>query len=121
MKIFSTPLRKAHIVIHGFAVAHAVTAAVIIAQHADPGIILTIFTIAMIVVLSRLNDYPLDVTTAVALICCLAGFYLGTIGAEWMAILFSGSAMASQILTTVLITELLGWLTYLIVRRTQRK
>ena len=121
MAFFSTPLKSAHVVIHGFAFAHAITATLIIMQHSDPGIILSILTIAMIVILTRLNDYPLDVTMALALICCLAGFFLGTTGAVSIASFFPVSAMTSQIITTVLVTEMLGWITYLIVRRAQRK
>jgi len=121
MKIFSSPLKAAHITIHGFAVAHAVVAAIIISRHADPGIILTILTIAMIIILTRLNDYPLDVTAALALVCCLGGFFLGTNGAKWISSFFSVSNQAAQVMTTFMVTELLGWITYLIVRRTPRK
>jgi len=121
MKIFTSPIKTAHVVIHGFALAHAVLAAVISSQQSDPGILLTILTIAMIVILSLLNDYPLDVTAALALISCFAGYFLGTVGAEWITSLFTVTTIVAQIITTVLVTELLGWGTFLIVRRTQRK
>lgn len=120
MKIFTTPLRTAHITINGFAIAHAIVAAIIISRHSDPGIILTILTIAMIIILTRLNDYPLDVTAALALVCCLGGFFLGTNGANWIRDYLSLSLSLSQVITTFLVTELLGWITYLIVR-TPRK
>jgi len=121
MKPVLSPIKTAHLVVHGFALAHAVLAAIVLSQQSDPGVLLTILTIAMIVVLALLNDYPLDVTTALALISCFAGFFLGTIGAKWIVALFSTSPEVSQIITTVIITELLGWTTYFIVRRTQRK
>jgi two-component system, LytTR family, sensor kinase len=121
MKIFSTPLRIAHVTIHGFALAHALVAAIIISRQSDPGIILTILTIAMIIILTRVNDYPLDVTAALALICCLGGFFLGTNGAIWISSLFSVTDDNSQIITTFFVTELLGWITYLIVRAPRKK
>jgi len=121
MKSFTSPIKTAHVIIHGFAMAHAVFAAIISSQQSDPGILLTILTIAMIVILSLLNDYPLDVTTALALISCFAGFFLGTVGSEWITSLFAVKPTVAQIITTVLVTELLGWVTYFIVRRTQRK
>lgn len=121
MKPFTSPIKTAHIIVHGFAFAHAGLAAIILTQQSDPGILLSILTIAMILVLALLNDYPLDVTTALALISCFAGFFLGTVGAKWMVSLFAVSPMLAQIITTGIVTELLGWLTYLIVRRTQRK
>lgn len=119
MKTIST-LGKAHITIHSFAVAHAIAAAVIIARGSDPGTILTILTIAMVVVLTRLNDYPLDVTAALALISCFAGFFLGTSGADLLSNILSESKDLAQILTTVLVTETLGWLTYIIVKRSEK-
>lgn len=122
MKIFSTPLKSAHVVVHGFALAHAITAMSIISiYHTDPGIILSILTITMLIILARVNDYPLDVTMALTLICCLAGFFLGTIGAEIIVKIFPVSAMTAQVITTVLVTEMLGWITYIIVRRANRK
>jgi hypothetical protein len=121
MKIFSNPNRTAHVIIHGFAIAHAVLAAAITSQQSDPGIYLTILTISMIVLLALMNDYPLDVTTALTLISCFAGFFLGTVGAKWVLFLLPVTDMSAQIITTTLVTELLGWITYFIVRRTKGK
>jgi Flp pilus assembly protein protease CpaA len=70
----------------------------------------------MIIILTRVNDYPLDVTAALALICCLGGFFLGTVGADWIVSILKVSTDLSQIITTFLVTELLGWITYIIVR-----
>jgi hypothetical protein len=116
-----TPFRIAHLTIHGFALAHGGLAALILSQGSDPGIFLTILTIAMIVILSRLNDYPLDVTAALTLICCLGGFFMGTKGAIWFTRHAGTPENLAQILTTVLVTEILGWITYLIVRRSPKK
>lgn len=113
-------IQKAHITIHSFAVAHALTAAFISSRGSDPGTTLTILTIALVVVIARINDYPLDVTAALALISCFAGFFLGTAGAEVLAPLISDSKILAQIATTVLVTETLGWLTYLIVKKSTK-
>jgi hypothetical protein len=115
------PTRSANLIVHGFALAHAALAAVIIQQGADPGIYLTILTIAMIVLLARLNDYPLDVTAVLTLICCLGGFFMGTKGAEWFTDYLNTSETMAQIYTTALVTEILGWMSFFIVRRTQKK
>lgn len=115
------PLRSANLIVHGFALAHATLAALIINQGADPGIYLTILTIAMIVILARINEYPLDVTAALTLICCLGGFFMGTKGAVWFTVYLETSETMAQIYTTALVTEILGWITYFIVKRTQKK
>ncbi len=121
MKKSLTSIGKAHITIHSFAVAHAITAAIIISHGNDPGTILTILTIAMVVVLTRLNDYPLDVTAALALISCFAGFFLGTAGADLLSNLLSEPKALAQILTTILVTEVLGWLTFVIVAKSAKQ
>ncbi|MDD2799166.1 MAG: hypothetical protein PHV20_11300 [Bacteroidales bacterium] len=87
----------------------------------DPGSILTILTIALVIVLTRLNDYPLDVTAALALISCFAGFFLGTAGAELLSTIFSESKALAQILTTILVTEIIGWLTFVIVEQSSKQ
>lgn len=115
------PSRSANLIVHGFALAHAALAALIIQQGADPGIYLTILTIAMIVILARINEYPLDVTAALTLICCLGGFFMGTKGADWFTDFVGTSETMAQIYTTALVTEIIGWITYFIVRRTQKK
>jgi hypothetical protein len=121
MELKNTPTLTANLVVHGFALAHAGLSALILSQDSDPGIFLTILTIAMIVVLARMNDYPLDVTAALAMICCLGGFFLGTTGAKWFTNTLDTSGMMAQIYTTAVVTEILGWTTYFIVRRTQKK
>lgn len=121
MKLTPTQFRLANLVIHGFAAAHAISTALFRGFEADPGWQLSILTILMIVLLTRINDTPLDVTAAIALISCLAGFYLGTIGADVMLVLLPHSVILSQVITTVLVTEILGWLTFLIVRKSKSK
>jgi len=115
------PSRSANLIVHGFALAHVAIAALIINQGSDPGIYLTILTIAMIVILARMNEYPLDVTAALTLVCILGGFFMGTKGAELFSDYVGATETNAQLFTTVLVTEILGWITYFIVRRTQKK
>ena len=121
MKFSFSQLKWANLIIHGFAVAHALSTALFRSFETDPGWLLSILTILMILLLSRINDTPLDVTAAIALISCLAGFYLGTLGADVMLVLLPHSIILSQVIMTILVTEILGWLTFLIVRKSKSK
>ncbi|WP_243348802.1 hypothetical protein [Parabacteroides sp. FAFU027] len=121
MKISFSQQQWANLIIHGFAAAHVLSTALFRTFSADPGWLLSILTILMIVMLTRINDTPLDVTAAIALISCLAGFYLGTLGADVMLVLLPHSVVLSQVITTLLVTEILGWLTFLIVRKSKSK
>ena len=46
---------------------------------------------------------------------------MGTKGAEWFTDYVGTTETMAQIYTTALVTEILGWITYFIVRRTQKK
>ena len=110
-----------NILIHGFALAHGVTSLLLFHTSVGDGVALTMLTIAMVVSVSYQYGYPLDVTAILALLCCFAGFYLGTAGAQLiMESLEPLSEFAHQI-TTVLVTELLGWATFFIVRKNKKK
>ncbi|MDR2448514.1 MAG: hypothetical protein LBD52_00955 [Prevotellaceae bacterium] len=115
--------RKAtlHILIHGFALAHGVTSLLLFHTSVGDGVALTILTIAMVVSVSYRYDYPLDVTAILALLCCFAGFYLGTAGAQLIAENSTTLSELSHQVTTVLVTELLGWATFFIVRKNKKK
>jgi NhaP-type Na+/H+ or K+/H+ antiporter len=110
-----------HSLIHSFALAHGVTSLLLFHTSVGDGVALTMLTIAMVVSVSYRYDYPLDVTAILALLCCFAGFYLGTAGAQLiMEYLQALSEFAHQV-TTVLVTELLGWATFFIVRKNKKK
>lgn len=109
---------KINMIIHGFALAHAVVTVLFHALGLGNDIPLTILTILMIIIVARMNDFPLDISAALALICCFAGFYLGTKGADIIAGLFDHKLESiANIITTFLVTEILGWTTYIIVRK----
>jgi hypothetical protein len=110
-----------NILIHGFALAHGVTSLLLFHTRVGDGVALTILTIAMVVSVAYRYDYPLDVTAILALLCCFAGFYLGTAGASLIVEYWSAVSGFVHQLTTVLVTELLGWATFFIVRKNKKK
>jgi uncharacterized membrane protein len=110
-----------NILIHGFALAHGVTSLLLFHTSVGDSVALTILTIAMVVSVSYRYEYPLDVTAILALLCCFAGFYLGTAGAAFIAEYMEALSEFAHQITTVLVTELLGWATFFIVRKNKKK
>lgn len=109
---------KTNLIIHSFAIAHAIT--VIFLRQIDiaDDIPLTILTVAMIIAVGRVYNFPLDVSAALALLFCFAGFYMGTKGAEIIALINNGLLIPyANIICTVIVTEILGWTTALITRK----
>jgi LytS/YehU family sensor histidine kinase len=78
----------------------------------------------MILFTAHLYDFPVEASLILAALSCFAGFYLGTEGAQLFSRTFPNhSSFAPQVTTTV-VTELLGWTTFLIVfyyAKSQRK
>lgn len=104
------------IVIHAFAFFHAISSYIMqTLGHADE-VILTALTISMVILIATRYDFPLEVTFALALLNCFAGFYLGTVGAHFIEGIMHVDAIYSNVITTFLMTEFLGWMTFLIVR-----
>ncbi len=104
------------IIIHVFALFHAISSFVMqTLGHADE-VILTALTISMVILIASRYEFPLEVTFALALLNCFAGFYLGTFGADYIEGIIWINAKFSSMITTFLMTELLGWTTFLIVR-----
>lgn len=116
-----TNTSKAHLIIHPFAIAHALVCLLLYDTSFGDGIVLTILTIAMIIVLVRSFGGPLDLMLGLLLLGCLAGFYLGTKGADLVQHCFpSMKSLYTHVITTALVTEILGWTLFLVVRRKQR-
>jgi hypothetical protein len=112
---------KINLSIHGFALAHAITSLLLYSTKMGDSIPLTILTIAMIVIVARLYDYPLDVTAILALLSCFAGFYIGTVGAKFIAGYSTFLDQYVHQVTTFAVTELLGWATFFIVKKKEKK
>ncbi len=104
-----------NLLIHGFAAAHALTAYLLFGTALGDSAILTILTVAMILFIARRYDFPMDVILIFAILCCLAGFYLGTTGAAIIKEHFPSLSNYAPQITTAIVTELLGWTTFLIV------
>ncbi|MDR2585576.1 MAG: histidine kinase [Prevotellaceae bacterium] len=100
-----------HVLIHGFAAAHALTAYLLFGTQLGDSAILTILTVTMILFIARLNDFPVEASLVFAALSCFAGFYLGTKGAELFSHYFPHRSHYAPQVTTTLVTELLGWIT----------
>jgi Flp pilus assembly protein protease CpaA len=81
-------------------------------------IILSLLTISMIVVVTQLYKLPLEVSAALAALCCFAAFYLGTLGGKWLtASQIPWFTAYSNEITTFVVTEIMGWATTLIAAK----
>lgn len=109
---------KANLIIHLFALAHALTVLLLRQHGLSDEIPLTILTIVMIILVGRNYNFPLDVSAMLALLFCFAGFYMGTQGAEFLS--QTSLAHYANIICTVVITEILGWATVWITKRNNR-
>ena len=110
-----------HLIIHGFALAHALTCFFLHDTSFGDTFLLTCLTIAMVVILIRYYDGPVDVMVGLLLLSSFAGFFLGTNGARWIQTLFPGlKTILTYVLTTTLVTEFLGWALFSVVRRTKK-
>lgn len=112
---------KVNIVIHGFAAAHLVCVLIARSLGFSDDIILSLLTIAMVIIITRIYNMPLEVTAVITLLALFAGFYIGTKGADLVASVRGGSpSMVDNALVSFGVTEILGWATYLLSRRKRR-
>lgn len=106
---------KANLTIHLFALAHAITVILFRRYSIPDDIPLTILTLVMVVGVGRIYRFPIDISAALALLLCFAGFYMGTKGAEMIACLADGALVPyANVICTVVVTEILGWATVFI-------
>ncbi|MGL4411455.1 MAG: hypothetical protein ACRCZM_05480 [Bacteroidales bacterium] len=111
----SKDLRYINLLIHVFASLHALSSLLANLMGYNDEVILTALTISMIVLIATRYSFPLEVTFALALLNCFAGFYLGNLGATMINSIVGLDGILANVLTTFVITEFLGWITYLIV------
>lgn len=113
---------KANLTIHCFALAHALTVILFRYYSIPDDIPLTVLTLAMVVSVGRIYRFPIDISAALALLFCFAGFYMGTKGAEMIACLSDGALLPyANVICTVVVTEILGWATVFITCRQKGK
>ncbi len=103
-------------IIHGFAVAHAATAAVLAQTVIGDVAALTGLTIAMIICISRLHGKPLSVAGAFAYLSTFVGSIMGTYGALCLIKWIPAIGNIANAATTFAVTELIGWVVYLLVK-----
>ncbi|MBO7198301.1 MAG: hypothetical protein J6V28_05865 [Tidjanibacter sp.] len=111
-------LKKCSWFIHLFAIAHTISSLVMGNLGLNDEVVLSLLTISMIILVTHIFGLPLEVSAALAALCCFAGFYLGTIGGKWLTatevpLLISYNSE----ITTFVVTEILGWATTLIAAR----
>lgn len=103
-------------IIHGFAVAHAGAAALLSQTIVGDEAALTVLTVSMILSIARANNRSWGVADALSVISVLAGGYLGTRGAVLFVKWIPGIGNAANAVVTFGVTELLGWIAYLLVK-----
>lgn len=108
------PIKLTNIIIHGFALLHATVSLVLRLSFDKDELALTMLTIAMVVYLSRVWKAPLYIAMSLAVIASVAGHYIGITGAD---LLYSGLGIFRNCFMTFLISETIGWLVFLVVRK----
>lgn len=108
---FTTP-----IIIHLFALAHALIAAVSHIVHYMDAVPLTVLTIALIVIIALRHNLRTDIIAILTLAGTFLGYLIGSYGGMLVAMIIPIPAISSAI-TTLLFTELLGWGVYAFARQ----
>lgn len=111
-------LNKCSWIIHLFAVAHILSSWAMEQWGLNDEVVLSLLTISMIVAVTQIYKLPLEVSAALAVLCCFAGYYLGTLGGKWL--IASGIDFFtnySNEITTFVVTEILGWSATLIAAK----
>jgi len=101
--------------IHLFAAAHA--AVVVVSRIFDyvDDVPLTVLTLSMIVIISIRRNLRAEFVAALSLICIFVAYLFGIFGAQVVRRL-TGDSMLAPVVTTVAVTECIGWFTYLFAR-----
>ena len=99
-------------VIHGYAAAHAVAAALLAQTMIGDEVVLTALTIAMILTVAGVNGAKWTKGMAVAFLAVFAGGYIGVRGATMLVKWIPGIGNGANAAVTVVTTEVLGWATY---------
>jgi hypothetical protein len=103
------------VIIHSFAVAHAVVVWLSRIFNYVDDVPLTVLTLSMIVIISIRQGLKAEFVAALAIICSFVGYLLGIYGAQ-LIFRVVGNSILAPVITTVIITEMIGWLTYAFAR-----
>ncbi len=94
--------------IHIFAFLHAVTAVSCRLAGVDDELLLTVLTIAMILIICYKKKLSVEFTAATVIIGNIIGYLMGNLGANMLNFLISSPVVIHGLSTTVT-TEVLGW------------
>ena len=106
MSVFSKI--KPSFIIHTFAVLHAVVALSCRLAGIEDELLLTMLTMAMVLLVCFRKNLSIEFTAAVIIISNILGYLLGTIGATILDQLI-GNPYAVHAISTAVTTEILGW------------
>lgn len=95
-------------IIHIFALLHLATALCCRLTGIDDELLLTILTMAMVLIVCLKKNLSIEFTASVVIVGNILGFLLGTMGAKVLGLIFT-SPYIIQPLSTFVTTELLGW------------
>lgn len=110
-------LQFVNVTIHLFALVHALLCFILRSYNIDDGIFLTILTLLMIITLINYFNGTTDIFVSLSLLSLLAGFYLGTKGAGLLEYILPNNQILTHVLATFLVTELLGWMVFFVLRK----
>ena len=102
-------------VIHLFAAAHAAVVAVSRTFDYVDDVPLTVLTLSMIVIISIRRGLRAEFVAALSLICIFVAYLFGISGAQAVRQLV-GDGILAPVISTVAVTECVGWLTCLFAR-----
>ncbi|MDO4758818.1 MAG: histidine kinase [Rikenellaceae bacterium] len=103
------------VIIHLFALAHALIAIMSrVANYVDD-VPLTILTLALVVIIALRHGLQAEIVAILALMSTLVGYLLGLVGGDLIELIIHDRMLAPA-LTTALLTELLGWGIYAFAR-----
>lgn len=106
------------LIIHGFTIVHMIAAGI-----AGPaaGAILTPLTVAMVISIGLQCKAKFNSQTAIAVMADFVGFILGICIAEFIVGLVPGIGNLANAIATGVVTELLGWATYIVLKEDLKK
>lgn len=102
-------------VIHLFAAAHVAVAVLSRIFNYVDDVPLTVLTLSMILIVSVRRGLRVELVATLALICIFVAYLFGIYGARFFEQLL-GCGIAAPAITTAIVTELIGWLTYAFAR-----
>lgn len=101
------------VVIHLFALAHAIVAMAGRSLHYYDDVPLTILTLSMVVIISTRMRLQVELMAIITLVASFVGFLMGVYGALFIRILIRSDLWAPA-LSTFLVTEVIGWGTWFV-------